>query len=659
MKKIFGFLVIIILFLGINVHAFTGWKTINGKKYYYINDEKVRGYRTIDGKLYYFYYGNYALRIGWQETDNGKFYSDKNGVVARGWQTIDGKKYYFNKSYPYNALKYYQEIDGKTYYFYGSGILRYGWQETSIGKTYSNSDGTVAKGWKTIDGKKYYFNKSYPYNALRYYQEIDGNLYYFYGSGILRYGWQETLIGKTYSKSDGTVAKGWQTIDGKKYYFNKSYPYNALKYYQEIDGKNYYFYGTGALRVGWQTTENGVFYSNSDGTLPTGWQTIDGKKYYFKDSYPFNALRYYQEIDGETYYFYGTGALRIGWQKLDNKWYYSNEEGIVQTGLQTIGNKVYYFNNSHPYNAVTGVNRIDGNLYYFDPTTKERRTGWIGSGSTYYHAEDDYILQTGLVTIGNTKYKFDSNGKLMGFSTKNGKTYYTDPNGKLAKGTVRMCNRYFKFDEIDGHFIKFVNKKSVIDVSAHQGTIDWHKVKYSGEVDAVILRIGYGSEAVDTYFERNITELKKYNIPFSVYLFSYAETESDAILEAKFLVNTLKKYKPSLTSNIPIYYDLEPWHYTMNGHYYSSTHVSNATYGKIIKAFVNYVETNYKKKTRIYASRDYITSHFPDDYQKYATWVAAWTSNLNYNGPYEGWQYTDVGKVAGISGNVDMSWFYY
>ena len=121
----------------------------------------------------------------------------------------------------------------------------------------------------------------------------------------------------------------------------------------------------------------------------------------------------------------------------------------------------------------------------------------------------------------------------------------------------------------------------------------------------------------------------------------------------------MKKYNCKLTTNIPIFYDLESWSYTSNGHTYSSSSISNATYGKMINKFVTYVETNYKKKTRVYASRDYIKNHFPESYQKYATWVAAWVSNLNYNGPYEGWQYTSDGKVAGISGRVDMSWFYY
>ena len=662
MKKLFIALIVFVAFSCINVNAFTGWKTINGNKYYYENNVKVKGLKTIKDKHYYFSSTGILQKNRLINYGHEFYYAQKDGSFIYGWFNIGNKRYYFSSN-DGKAYKGYHEIGGKMYYFYGgNATLRTGKHKTANNLYYSDKYGVVQTGWKTIDGKKYYFSKSAPYEAYKGYNTISGTVYYFYqGTYALRKGFHKTKTNLYYSDGNGVVQTGWKTIDGKRYYFNKTAPYQAAKGYKEIDGTMYYFYqGTYELRKGFHKTKTNLYYSNGNGVVQTGWQTISGNTYYFNESYPYQAANGYKEIDGNLYYFYGgTWALRKGFHKTASNLYYSNEDGIVQTGWQTISGKTYYFSEASPYQAYSGVKRVDGDLYYFDPTTRVRTTGWAGSGTTYYHSGDTGILDTVLVTIGNTKYKFNDNGKLLGFSKNNNKIYYTNPDGKILKGTIRMCNKYFKFDELDGHFVKFVNKKSVIDVSVHNGNIDWKKIKYSGEVDAVIVRIGYASENEDANFKKNIDGLKKYKIPYSVYLFSYAENESEALLEAKFVVKTLKKYNCKLTGNIPIYYDLEPWSYKENGKTISSSSISKATYGKMINKFVTYVEKNYGKKTRVYASRDYITSHFPENYQKYATWVAAWVSNLNYSGPYEGWQYTSEGKVGGISGRVDMSWFYY
>ncbi len=665
MKKIYTLLIIVISLFAINVNAFTGWKTEKGNKYYYQDNVKVIGIQKIGSKYYYFNGDGVLQKSKLIKISNEYYYVKKDGSLQTGWLTINKKRYYFSYQ-DCKGYKGYHKIDGKLYYFYyGNGYLRKGWQKLSNNNWfYSDGNGVVKTGWQTIGGKRYFFNKSYPYQAYTGYHLLGGKIYYFYqGNHYLRKGWQKLKNSWYYSDGNGVVKTGWQTIGGKRYFFNKQSPYQAYKGYHKIGDNIYYFYqGNYQLRKGFHKTTSNLYYSDGNGVVKTGWQTIGGYTYYFNPNSPFQAAKGYTTIDDKLYYFYQSNyRLRKGWQKNSDGWFYSDGNGIVKTGWQTLGGKTYYFSETTPYQAYTGSRVVDGKLYYFDATNKYKTTGWAGSGTSYYHSEDDGVLDTGLVTIGGTKYKFDSNGKLLGFSSKNGKVYYTNPDGKLVKGTVRMCNKYFKFDEIDGHFIKFVNKKSVIDVSAHNGNIDWKKVKYSGQVDAVIVRIGFASETVDSKFERNITELAKYKIPYSVYLFSYAENESEALAEAKFVVNTLKKYKAKLNGNLPIFYDLEPWSYKdkKTGKTISSSSISKTTYGKMINKFVTYVEKNYKKKTRVYASRDYITSHFPSAYQKYATWVAAWLKNLNYDGPYEGWQYTSDGKVTGITGRVDMSWFYY
>ena len=78
-----------------------------------------------------------------------------------------------------------------------------------------------------------------------------------------------------------------------------------------------------------------------------------------------------------------------------------------------------------------------------------------------------------------------------------------------------------------------------IDVSEFQGQIDWGKVKADG-VEFAILRCGFGMDVTsqdDKYIERNISECERLNIPYGVYLFSYANTVDKAKSEAE---HTLK-----------------------------------------------------------------------------------------------------------------------
>lgn len=67
----------------------------------------------------------------------------------------------------------------------------------------------------------------------------------------------------------------------------------------------------------------------------------------------------------------------------------------------------------------------------------------------------------------------------------------------------------------------------MIDVSVHNGVIDWDKVKASG-IGGVLMRCGYGSDIEsqdDKMFKRNADECSRLGIPFGVYLYSYAKIQ--------------------------------------------------------------------------------------------------------------------------------------
>ena len=253
---------------------------------------------------------------------------------------------------------------------------------------------------------------------------------------------------------------------------------------------------------------------------------------------------------------------------------------------------------------------------------------------------------------------FGDDGFLDGFKNVGNTFVYYNPDGTMAKGIQRMAGRYYQFNEYTGAFEKYVNQRIVIDVSAHQYDIDWEAVKNSGMVDAVILRAGYGVSWTDTYFQRNVQELNRLGIPYSVYLFSYAENANEASMEADNLINIIKNNGAQIASNIfSIYYDLEDWTISSTGE--SDDEISPQTYQEMFNSFSSKVEAAIGADVKIYASKKFIEDRFPTSLRPEVGWVAQWGPQLTYEGTYEGWQYTSSGSVPGINGRVDMSIFYY
>jgi GH25 family lysozyme M1 (1,4-beta-N-acetylmuramidase) len=187
-----------------------------------------------------------------------------------------------------------------------------------------------------------------------------------------------------------------------------------------------------------------------------------------------------------------------------------------------------------------------------------------------------------------------------------------------------------------------------IDVSVHQGNIDWQKVKNAG-IDYAILRCGYGSDIAsqdDTQFARNMAECEKVGMPFGVYLYSYANSVEKAKSEAQHVLRLIGNHK----LQYPIYYDLEDSKTTGK--------CSNALILEMAKAFVDTLEAK-GYWVGIYANTYWNNTYLTDKwYDTKARWVAQYASKCTYNGDYGMWQYSSKGKVDGIQGNVDMNYCY-
>lgn len=183
-----------------------------------------------------------------------------------------------------------------------------------------------------------------------------------------------------------------------------------------------------------------------------------------------------------------------------------------------------------------------------------------------------------------------------------------------------------------------------IDVSVYQGQIDWGKVKQAG-IGFAILRIGYGmyDNQKDVTFERNYTEATKQGIPVGCYLYSYAKSVDEAIKEANVVIKWLNGRKLQL----PVYFDIEDR---------SQQSLGKTVLNNMCIAFCNTIEkAGYW--AGIYSNKYWATSIISGKElgKKYTYWIAQYYDECTYDGDYAIWQYSSTGKVAGISGNVDMN----
>lgn len=187
-------------------------------------------------------------------------------------------------------------------------------------------------------------------------------------------------------------------------------------------------------------------------------------------------------------------------------------------------------------------------------------------------------------------------------------------------------------------------KRKGIDVSKHQGTIDWKKVKNDG-VEFAIIRIGYGGSAPvkDAKFEENYKYARANGLDVGVYIYSYADTLTDAKTEANAVINWLG----GRDLELPVYFDIEDKKQSILG---------NTLRTNITKTFCEMIEgAGYW--AGIYANKSWLTSKLNmNELNAYTVWVAQWANTNTYKGPYAMWQYTSDGSVNGISGRVDMNY---
>ena len=690
---------------------YKGWLNMGEGAYYYFDKDgvSVKGNQRINDIAYNFN-ENFTLRTGelywdwgydggrlryvdsktgllhkgWLDLYGYRYYFDSDGVSAKGWQKIGKDYYYFNPD-NFIATCGDSRIDGVAYPFtntgrlmagqlywdwaYNGGRLRFivpgthepykGWLDMGGGAYYYfDEKGLSVSGSQRINDAAYNFNENF---TLR-----TGELYWdwAYDGGRLRF-----IVPGTHEPY-----KGWLNMGGGVYYY---FDKNGLSVTgtQKIDGNTYDFNPNFTLRMGelyWDWTYDGgrLRYINPTTREPQkGWLNLYGSRYYFNQD----------------------GVTVKGWQKIDNDYYYFNPDNFVaSSGEIRIDNTAYAFTNDG--RLITGQLYWDwayngGRLRFIVPGTHEPYKGWLDmGGGAYYYFNENGLSVAGGQRIDGAAYNFNENftmrtgelywdwaydggrlryvnpttGKLhKGWLDIDGARYYFDQDGLSVKGTVVIDGREYTFDD---HFrLVNYNQTIAIDVSYHQGIIDWQAVANSGVKYAIIRSVGWNKSlgtvgGIDSMFDYNVREAKKYGIKVGTYIYTYAKTENEVLQEVNAFLTAMQRLEnDGYRLDLPVFVDQED--------------------RSLLEGLTNQDRTNLLRYEMVLLHQK---GYYPGMYMStfwsqnnvdaeqlysegYDMWIADYRTNVQnpvWIGRCALWQYSSKGRVPGIKTDVDMNYIY-
>lgn len=187
-----------------------------------------------------------------------------------------------------------------------------------------------------------------------------------------------------------------------------------------------------------------------------------------------------------------------------------------------------------------------------------------------------------------------------------------------------------------------------IDVSRWQGSIDWKQVREAG-ISFVFIKASQGSSQEDPKFVENAQGAKAAGLLVGAYHFLGAASAAAARQEAKHFVETMKKAGPLAWFDLPPVLDYEN----------NPAGISRAAINQVAAAFLEEVERLTGRQPILYTGNAF-AANFDESLGRYDLWIArysetrvpddrpAWTK-------WTFWQYTDSGRIHGITGKVDLN----
>ena len=329
----------------------TGWSYDSEASLWYYSfsfGELAQGWVCDRGVWYWLDPETCAMRTGWLEEGGAEYWLDASGSMATGWRVVDGSWYAFS----------------------GSGAMRTGWFR---------------------DGGAWYWLDPQAGSMATGVLEVGGTPYCFLANGAMATGWALADDSWYYASGSGALASGWLRDRGAWYWLDPETCAMRTGWLEE-GGAEYWLDASGAMVSSrWILADDGqAFYAGSSGAiLCKGVQSADGIIVTGEDGLPFAG---WIELDGNRFLFSDEGLMLTGWQELDGTWYYLNDQGIMQTGWLYWDGHWYLLGNSGAMQ--TGWNYVAGNWYYFNSW------GYMACGGWQY--------------VGSVDYKFSSSGAMVG-----------------------------------------------------------------------------------------------------------------------------------------------------------------------------------------------------------------------------------------------------
>lgn len=182
----------------------------------------------------------------------------------------------------------------------------------------------------------------------------------------------------------------------------------------------------------------------------------------------------------------------------------------------------------------------------------------------------------------------------------------------------------------------------IIDVSHHQGTIDWNKVKADG-VMGVFIKATEGTSYKDPMLATNAKGALEAGLKVGYYHYSHPE-QYDALSEATYFASVIASYK----TDFPHVLDVEG----------NASSVPSSKLTDWCAQWLTAVKQQTGQDTMLYTGASFAKTYLGKSLGQWPLWVAHYGVDKPMdNGTWDKWaafQYTSTGKVNGIAGNVDM-----
>ncbi|MEG1404045.1 MAG: glycoside hydrolase family 25 protein [Oscillospiraceae bacterium] len=208
----------------------------------------------------------------------------------------------------------------------------------------------------------------------------------------------------------------------------------------------------------------------------------------------------------------------------------------------------------------------------------------------------------------------------------------------------------------DGTYIDYTGRDYIplrgIDVSEHQGVIDWEAVRGDG-VEFAIIRAGYrgyseGEIFEDAYFRSNIEGALAAGIKVGIYFFSQALNTEEAAEEAQFLLGLLENYDITL----PVFFD---WERVGNVGATRADGVDGKTLTESCLAFCKIIsDAGYEAGVYFFRSLGYLEYEL-GRLSGLVFWAAAPGEAPDFYYKHRIWQYSFTGEVKGIEKPTDLN----